>query len=109
MTHWEYGYIYVVHTVGPSPAVCISVDASATRVLSGCHGLLRAANLLGADGWIVDGQGEKAACTRAINELVSPIEGAVAGDSMMCYFMRRPAGLDPASAPAATVGETAGW
>lgn len=90
MTAWEYGYIYVVHTVGPAPAVCIVVDKSAPRVLEGCHGLLRAANLLGAAGWIVSGRGEKAACTPWVNDLVSRIEGATQGDSMMCYFMRRP-------------------
>ena len=46
MTAWEYGYIYVVHTVGPAPAVCIVIDSSKPRVLDGCHGLLRAANIL---------------------------------------------------------------
>ena len=90
MTAWEYGYIYVVHTVGPAPAVCIVVDKSAPRVLDGCHGLLRAANLLGAAGWIVSGRGEKIACSPWVNDLVSLIEGATKGDSMMCYFMRRP-------------------
>lgn len=48
--------------------------------------------MVGADGWLVDGQGEKAACTRTVNDLFSVIEGAVAGDSMMCYFMQRPVG-----------------
>jgi hypothetical protein len=91
MTAWEYGYIYVVHTVGPAPAVCVAIDNSEARVLEGCHGLLRAANLLGAAGWIVSSHGEKTACTPGINALVSPIEGAIKGDSMMCYFMRRPA------------------
>lgn len=88
---WEYGYIYVVHTIGPAPAACVVVDGSGRRVLPDAHGLLRAANIVGADGWIVEGQGEKTACTPAVNELVIPIEGAVAGDTMMCYFMRRPA------------------
>jgi hypothetical protein len=92
MTAWEYGYIYVVHTVGPAPAVCVVIDKSRPRVLDDCHSLLRAANQLGADGWIVSGNGEKAACTPWINDLVRPIEGAGVGDSMMCYFMRRPAG-----------------
>ena len=100
MTPWEYGYIYVVHTVGPSPAVCIAVDGSSMRVLPGCHGLMRAANVVGRDGWIVDGQGAKAACTPAVNDLVSVIDGAVAGDSMMCYFMRRPAEAGAPGAPA---------
>ncbi len=90
MTAWEYGYIYVVHTVGPAPAVCVVVDSKRARVLDGCHGLLRAANVMGTKGWIVSGQGEKVACPPYINELVAPIEGAVQGDSMMCYFMRRP-------------------
>ena len=90
MTAWEYGYIYVVHTVGPAPAVCIVSDSSRPRVMDGCHGLLRAANILGAAGWIISGHGEKMACSPWINELVSPIEGAIKGDSMMCYFMRRP-------------------
>lgn len=90
MTAWEYGYIYVVHTVGPAPAVCVAIDRSSPRVLDGCHGLLKAANMLGAAGWIVSDHGEKAACTAWINELIRPIEGAVMGDSMMCYFMRRP-------------------
>jgi hypothetical protein len=90
MTLWEYGYIYVVHTVGPAPAVCVGVDRTGTRVLEGCHGLLRAANIMGAGGWIVSSHGEKTACPPAINNLVSPIEGAIKGDSMMCYFMRRP-------------------
>jgi hypothetical protein len=53
--------------------------------------LLRAANILGAAGWIISGQGEKLACPQWINDLVSPIEGAIMGDSMMCYFMRREA------------------
>ena len=91
MTSWEYGYIYVVHTVGPAPAVCVVIDKSGTRVLEGCHGLLRAANMMGAVGWIVSSHGEKNACPPAINNLVSPIEGVINGDSMMCYFMRRPA------------------
>ena|SRR5215469_1531326 len=100
MTPWEYGYIYVVHTVGPSPAVCLAVDGSGMKVLPDCHGLMRAANVLGIEGWIVDGQGEKAACTSRVNDLVSMIDGAVAGDSMMCYFMRRPAESDAANADA---------
>ena len=59
MIAWEYGYIYVVHTVGPAPAVCVVSDKSGkARLVDGCHGLLRAANLLGASGWMVDGQGE---------------------------------------------------
>ena len=91
MTAWEYGYIYVVHTVGPAPAVCVAIDSSNPRVMDGCHGLLRAANQLGAAGWIISGHGEKVACPPWINEMVSPIEGAIKGDSMMCYFMRRPA------------------
>jgi hypothetical protein len=92
MTAWEYGYIYVVHTVGPAPAVCVVIDKSAKpRLLDGCHGLLRAANLLGAEGWIVASQGEKTACTPTVNELVKTVDGAVQGDSMMCYFMRREA------------------
>ena len=90
MTGWEYGYIYVVHTVGPAPAVCIAVDKNEPRLLGGCHGLLRAANILGSAGWIVSGQGEKTACAQWVNDLVSQVEGAVKGDSMMCYFMRRP-------------------
>lgn len=90
MTAWEYGYIYVVHTVGPSPAICLTIDGSGLRVLDGCHGLFRAANVVGADGWIVSDHGEKVPCTPSINELVSSIEGAGIGDSMMCYFMRRP-------------------
>lgn len=90
MTAWEYGYIYVVHTVGPAPAVCIAIEKTEARVLPGCHGLLRAANLLGAAGWIVSSHGDKTACSQWINDLVSPIEGAIKGDSMMCYFMRRP-------------------
>jgi hypothetical protein len=92
MTAWEYGYIYVVHTVGPAPAVCIVVDKSEPRVLDGCHGLLRAANKLGAEGWIVSGHGEKTACSPWVNDLVTKIEDAYKGDSMMCYFMRRPLG-----------------
>jgi hypothetical protein len=90
MTAWEYGYIYVVHTVGPAPAVCVVSDSSRPRVMEGCHGLLRAANAMGAEGWVVSGHGEKLACPPWINDLVSPIEGAIKGDSMMCYFMRRP-------------------
>ena len=94
MTAWEYGYIYVVHTVGPAPAVCVVIDKSGKpRLLGSCHGLLRAANLLGADGWMVDSQGEKLACTPTINELVRTVEGAIQGDSMMAYFMRREAGV----------------
>lgn len=92
MTGWEYGYIYVVHTVGPAPAVCIVIDKSDPRVLAGCHGLLRAANALGADGWIVSGNGEKTSCPPWVNDIVSKIEEAYKGDSMMCYFMRRPVG-----------------
>jgi hypothetical protein len=92
MTAWEYGYIYVVHTVGPAPAACIVIDKSPPRVLADCHSLLRAANVVGAEGWLVSGHGEKTACPSWINDLVMPIEGAVKGDSMMCYFMRRPAG-----------------
>jgi hypothetical protein len=98
MNRWEYGQIYVVHTVGPSPAVCVALDRSGTRVLRDCHGLVRAANVVGAAGWIVDGQGEKAACTQTVNDLVSKIEGAIAGDWMMCYFMRRPADSGQANA-----------
>jgi hypothetical protein len=98
MTRWEYGQIYVVHTVGPSPAVCVVLDRSGHRVLQHCHGLVRAANVLGAAGWLVDGQGERAACTQAVNDLVSDIEGAVGGDWMMCYFMRRPAEAEPPEA-----------
>lgn len=90
MTVWEYGYIYVVHTVGPAPAACVVVDNSRPRVLPDCHGLLRAANAVGQQGWIVSGHGEKAACPPWINDLIAPIEGAVKGDSMMCYFMKRP-------------------
>ena len=93
MIAWEYGYIYVVHTVGPAPAVCVVIDKSGKpRLLDDCHGLLRASNLLGAEGWMVSSQGEKAACTPAINELVRTVDGAYQGDSMMCYFMRREAG-----------------
>lgn len=87
---WEYGYIYVVHTVGPAPAACVVIDRSGARVLHRCHSLLPAANHLGAAGWIVSGHGEKSACPPWINELISPIEGVVKGDTMMCYFMRRP-------------------
>lgn len=90
MTAWEYGYVYVVHTVGPAPAICVSLDGSGSRVLDGCHGLIRAANIVGAAGWIVSGHGEKTACTQWVNDMISPIEGVVKGDSMMCYFMRRP-------------------
>jgi hypothetical protein len=90
MTAWEYGYIYVVHTVGPAPAICLTMDRSGLKVLDGCHSLLRAANVAGADGWIVSDHGEKAPCTASINELIRPIEGVGIGDSMMCYFMRRP-------------------
>ena len=75
MTAWEYGFIYVVHTVGPAPAICLVADRSGSRILGGCHGLLRAANLLGAEGWMVSGHGEKSACPVWINDLVSPIEG----------------------------------
>ncbi len=92
MTAWEYGYIYVVHTVGPAPAACIVVSKSEPRLLDNCHGLLRAANLLGADGWIVSGDGEKTACPPWVNDIVSKIEDAYKGDSMMSYFMRRPVG-----------------
>jgi len=94
MIAWEYAYIYVVHTVGPAPAVCVVIDKSGRpRLLDSCHGLLRSANLLGAEGWeVVSGLGEKAACTPAINELVRGVEGAIAGDTMMCYFMRRESG-----------------
>jgi hypothetical protein len=92
MIAWEYGYIYVVHTVGPAPAVCVAIDKSEPRVLDGCHGLLRAANLLGADGWIVSGNGEKVACPGWVNDMVCNIEEAYKGDTMMCYFMRRPVG-----------------
>jgi hypothetical protein len=90
MTTWEYGYIYVVHTVGPAPAICVVLDAAGLRVLEGCHGLFRAANVVGAEGWIVGDHGEKAICTPSINALISSIEGVGVGDSMMCYFMRRP-------------------
>jgi hypothetical protein len=94
MIAWEYGYIYVVHTVGPAPAVCLVVDVSGKpRLLDGCHGLMRSANVVGAEGWLVSGQGEKSACTPAVNELVRGVEGAIAGDTMMCYFMRREAGV----------------
>jgi hypothetical protein len=89
MTVWEYGYIYVVHTVGPSPAVCIAIDGQASRVLKDSHGLMRAANVVGAAGWIVSGHGEKVPCPAWADDLVRPIEGAVKGDSAMCYFMRR--------------------
>jgi hypothetical protein len=93
MIAWEYGYIYVVHTVGPAPAACVVIDKSGKpRLLDGCHGLLRAANTLGAGGWLVEGVGEKLACTPAINELVRTVPGAVQGDTMMAYFMRREAG-----------------
>jgi hypothetical protein len=97
MTAWEYGYIYVVHTVGPAPAICLVTDRSGSRILSGCHGLIRAANLLGAEGWMVSGHGEKSACPVWINDLVSPLEGVVKGDSMMSYFMRRPRPETPAA------------
>jgi hypothetical protein len=90
MTAWEYGFIYVVHTVGPAPAICLSLEGSGLRVLDGCHSLLRAANVVGAAGWIVADRGEKAPCTPAINDLIRPIEGVGMGDTMMCYFMRRP-------------------
>ncbi len=90
MTAWEYGYIYVVHTVGPAPAACVVTEGSKSRVLDGVHSLLRAANVLGADGWIVSDRGERTACTGWINDLIRPIEGVGMGDNMMCYFMRRP-------------------
>jgi hypothetical protein len=90
MTAWEYGYIYVVHTVGPAPAICVSLDASGLKVLDGCHSLLRAANVVGAAGWIVSDRADKVPCSPAINDLISPIEGVGMGDTMMCYFMRRP-------------------
>jgi hypothetical protein len=90
MTPWEYGHIYVVHTVGPSPAVCVAVDGQEPWVMQGCHGLLQAANVLGGTGWIVSGQGEKIACAPWVDDLVRPIEGAIHGDSVMRYFMRRP-------------------
>lgn len=97
MTAWEYGYIYVVHTVGPSPAVCIAVDAQETRLLKGCHGLMRAANAVGAEGWMVSGHGERIACPPWLDDLVRPVEGAVKGDSALSYFMRRP--RTPAEVP----------
>jgi hypothetical protein len=97
MTTWEYGYIYVVHTIGPAPAICLTIEGSRLRVLDGCHSLLRAANVVGAAGWIVSDRGEKAPCTTSINELIIPIEGVGMGDSMMCYFMRRP--VEPAGLP----------
>jgi hypothetical protein len=90
MTAWEYGYIYVVHTVGPAPAACVVTEGSKSRVLDGVHSLLRAANVMGADGWIVSDRGDRAACTAWINDLIRPIEGVGMGDNMMCYFMRRP-------------------
>ncbi len=90
MTAWEYGYIYVVHTVGPAPAACVVTDGSKSRVLDGVHSLLRAANVMGADGWIVSDRGERSACAAWINDLIRPIEGVGMGDNMMCYFMRRP-------------------
>jgi hypothetical protein len=91
MTAWEYGYIYVVHTVGPAPAACVVTEGSKSRVLNGCHSLLRAANAVGADGWIVSGdRGERASCPSWINDLIKSIEGVGMGDNMMCYFMRRP-------------------
>jgi hypothetical protein len=89
MTAWEYGYIYVVHTVGPAPAACVVTEGSKSRVLEGVHSLLRAANIMGADGWIVSDRGERAACTGWINDLIRPIEGVGMGDNMMFYFMRR--------------------
>lgn len=93
MTAWEYGYIYVVHTIGPAPAVCVVIDKSGKpRLLDGSHGLLRSANILGAQGWLIEGTGEKLACTPAINEVVRTVPGAVQGDFMMAYFMRRAAG-----------------
>jgi hypothetical protein len=93
MTAWEYGYIYVVHTVGPAPAACVVTEGSKSRVLEGVHSLLRAANVMGADGWIVSDRGDRASCTAWINDMISPIEGVGMGDNMMCYFMRRP--LEP--------------
>lgn len=90
MTAWEYGYIYVVHTVGPAPAACVVTEGSKSRVLDGVHSLLRAANVMGADGWIVSDRGDRSACTPWINDLIRPIEGVGMGDNMMCYFMRRP-------------------
>jgi hypothetical protein len=97
MTAWEYGYIYVVHTVGPSPAVCLVIDGQQRRVLADCHGLIHAANAVGAAGWIVSGHGEKIPCPRWVDDMVRPIEGAFHGDTVMCYFMRRP--LDPPKVP----------
>lgn len=95
MTAWEYGYIYVVHTVGPAPAACIFVDSTRSRLLDGCHGLLRAANAVGTQGWIVSGQGERAACPPWVNDMIAPIERALKGDYMMCYFARRPSERAP--------------
>jgi hypothetical protein len=46
---------------------------------------------------MVSGHGEKSACPVWINDLVSPIEGVVKGDSMMSYFMRRPRPETPAA------------
>jgi hypothetical protein len=98
MTAWEYGYIYVVHTVGPAPAACVVTEGSKSRVLAGCHGFLKAANIVGADGWEVSDRGERAACSSWINDLIRHIEGVGMGDNMMCYFMRRP--VDRNRAPA---------
>ena len=83
--------------IGPAPAICLTIEGSQLRVLDGCHSLLRAANVVGAAGWIVSDRGEKAPCTTSINELIIPIEGVGMGDSMMCYFMRRP--VEPAGLP----------
>jgi hypothetical protein len=89
MTAWEYGYIYVVHTVGPAPAACVVTEGSKSRVLDSCHSFIRAANIVGAKGWEVSDRGERASCTSWINDMIKPIEGVGMGDSMMCYFMRR--------------------
>jgi hypothetical protein len=92
MTAWQYGFIYVVHTVGPAPAACVVTEGTKSRVLHGCHSFIRAANQLGADGWEVSDRGERTACPVWINDLIKQIEGVGMGDNMVYYFMRRPVG-----------------
>jgi hypothetical protein len=97
VTIWEYGHLYLVvvtpHYREDGRPVFIAEDGAGARMLEGCRDFIRAANTLGADGWIIDGQGASIKTPSWLVGMVEQLELVVGATGVtVSYFMRRAGG-----------------
>jgi hypothetical protein len=112
LTAWEYAFLYSVSTIPKphdfqrsGPLVFVFHDATRRRILAKTDSLLKAFNLLGADGWIVQ-MPEVSEPTNApqwIKDLVNPTLADFTVFQSWRYFVRRPCEPDSAK-PVQTAG-----